>query len=244
MGQTPVELSHPIHPVSPCPRVSLRLRKPGIELTLDRLTIQATVHWPIAFLTASFSLDTLQHFTPGFFERAAGGSKAGGFLAKFIPPASTVSALSVYSHAAGIAFAGVSIATGLGELYGMWKGQAEQKGGWFVALKDAYTADSDDLAANKLKTTITHASMNDAVGEYLLVGPSSSIISSYLTPLPPPVSLKQSALLCTTYTSEQLRPICRCPSSMRSCRLPRCPCCSTLRLSEASSSMTTPLAFK
>merc|ERR1712093_728259 len=83
MGQKPVEMSHPIHP--------------------------ATVHWPIAFLTASFTLDTLQTFAPGVF--AANGSSAGkGILATVIPRASMISPM-----------------------------------------------------AHKLKTTISHASMNDMV---------------------------------------------------------------------------------
>lgn len=45
----------------------------------------------------------------------------------------------------------------------MWKGQAGQKGGYIQALKDAYTGDKDDIAAQKLKTTFTHATMNDMV---------------------------------------------------------------------------------
>jgi len=136
MGQKPVEMSHPIHP--------------------------ATVHWPIAFLTASFTLDTLQTFAPGVF--AANGSSAGkGVLATVIPRASMISPMAHYANAAGILFATVSISTGLSELYGMWKGQAQQKGGWLPALKDAYTGDKNDVAAHKLKTTISHASMNDMV---------------------------------------------------------------------------------
>lgn len=123
--------------------------------------VQATVHWPIAFWSASFGLDIAQHFVPGIFVQTTQGS----LLSTIIPPASTVSALSHYANAAGIGFAAISIATGLSELYGMWQAQAEKRGGWMVALKDAYTAPSDDIGATKLKTTLTHASMNDAVSE-------------------------------------------------------------------------------
>jgi hypothetical protein len=64
----------------------------------------------------------------------------------------------------------------------MWRGQAEQKGGYYAALKDAYTSDKDDIAANKLKTTFTHATLNDLVCEwsrpesphFVLSGPSTS----------------------------------------------------------------------
>ena len=76
--------------------------------------------------------------------------------------------MSHYANAAGIAFAAISITTGLSELYGLWKPQAEAKGGWIPALKDAYTGSQNDLAAHKLKTTLTHASMNDAVGKCFL----------------------------------------------------------------------------
>jgi uncharacterized membrane protein len=123
----------------------------------------STVHFPIAFLTGAFTLDTLQRFTPGVFPQNANPAK--GLLSRVIPTASTISPMSHYMNAAGIALSVVSIATGLSELYGMWEGQAKQKGGWMVALKDAYAGDKDDIAATKLKTTITHASMNDITGE-------------------------------------------------------------------------------
>lgn len=70
-----------------------------------------------------------------------------------------------YLNGAGLLFSTVTIATGVAELLGMWRGQAEQKGGYYAALKDAYTSDKDDIAANKLKTTFTHATLNDLVCE-------------------------------------------------------------------------------
>ncbi|KAK9900223.1 hypothetical protein P389DRAFT_187284 [Cystobasidium minutum MCA 4210] len=137
MGQkTPVgEMTHPIHP--------------------------ATVHFPIGLWTASFGLNVLNHFTPGVFPSSA--TSTGGLLARFVPPASSVPMMAHYLNGAGLLFSTVTIATGVSELMGMWRGQAEKKGGYMNALKDAYTSDENDIAANKLKTTITHATLNDAV---------------------------------------------------------------------------------
>jgi hypothetical protein len=138
MGQkTPVgELNHPIHP--------------------------ATVHFPIGLWTASFGLNVLHHFTPGVFPNSASST---GLLTRFIPPLSSVPMMAHYLNGAGLLFSTVTIATGVTELMGMWKGQAEKKGGYMNALKDAYAGDENDIAAHKLKTTITHATMNDAVCE-------------------------------------------------------------------------------
>lgn len=134
MGQTPVELSHPIHP--------------------------ATVHFPIAMLSGAFALDALQQFAPSIFQQASSAGPA-GLLSRIIPPAHIVPPLAHFMNAAGIATASISIATGVTELLGMLKGQAAQKGGYYNAIKDAYTGSSEDVQAIKLKTTITHASMNE-----------------------------------------------------------------------------------
>lgn len=136
MGKkTPVgEMSHPIHP--------------------------ATVHFPIGLWTASFGLNVLNHFTPGVFPTKVSSS---GILSRFVPPLAAVPVMAHYLNGAGLLFSTVTIASGVSELMGMWKGQAEQKGGYMNALKDAYAGDKDDIPANKLKTTISHATMNDLV---------------------------------------------------------------------------------
>ena len=152
MGQVPVELSHPIHP--------------------------ATVHFPIAFMTAQFTLDALQHFTPGIFPQvssAVAATSTGSIFSRLIPPASIVSPASMYLGGAGVAFSLISIATGLSELYGMVKGQTQEKGSLIKTIKDAYTAPESDVAATKLKTTLTHASLNDITGE-----PSHILNPAYL----------------------------------------------------------------
>lgn len=136
MGQTPVELSHPIHPM--------------------------TVHMPIAFLGAQFALDTLQHFTPGLFPSVTASASGSSLLSRVIPPAGLISPASMYLGGAGVVFGLVSIATGISELLGMARGQQKQKGSLIKTIKDAYTAPESDVAATKLKTTITHASLNDA----------------------------------------------------------------------------------
>lgn len=160
---------HVRHPASPPLPITFCYIPPPFPSTPYR-NPQATVHWPIAFLTTSFTLDTLQTLTPGIFATSAKslGATGGGareLLASVLPRASMISPIAHYANAAGILFGALSISTGATELYGMWKGQAEQKGGWIPALRDAYKADENDVAANKLKTTITHASMNDLVGE-------------------------------------------------------------------------------
>lgn len=140
MGQAPVEISHPIHP--------------------------ATVHLPISFIGAQLALDTLQHFTPGIFPSgtAVSATASSGLLTRLIPPASITSPASMYLGGAGVAFGLVSIATGISELLGMIRGQQKQKGSLVQVIKDAYTAPESDVAATKLKTTISHASLNDITG--------------------------------------------------------------------------------
>lgn len=120
----------------------------------------ATVHFPIGLWTASFTLNAANHFTPGIFPKSVSQS---GFLSRFVPPSAAVPVLAHYLNGAGLIFSTVTIATGVAELMGMWKGQAEKKGGYMNALKDAYTGDKDDIAASKLKTTFTHATLNDLV---------------------------------------------------------------------------------
>lgn len=124
----------------------------------------ATVHFPIAFWGTSFALNAANYFTPGIFPKAVSQS---GLLTRFMPPLAAVPVIAHYANGAGLLTATVSIATGVSELMGMWKGQADQKGGYMNALKDAYAGDPNDMAAVKLKTTFTHATLNDLVCRYL-----------------------------------------------------------------------------
>ncbi|KAK4685081.1 hypothetical protein P7C73_g5072, partial [Tremellales sp. Uapishka_1] len=109
----------------------------------------STVHWPIAFLTASFGLTTLSLLPPSFMPT---------FI---LPPPATLPALAHYSAGAGVLFAMPSIATGLGEAYEMTREQLKAKGNWGTVLSDAW--EMKDNAGRKLKMTVKHASMNDMV---------------------------------------------------------------------------------
>jgi uncharacterized membrane protein len=111
----------------------------------------ATVHFPIGFLTLSFALDTLQ-LLPAVTH--------GLTYLKVFPPAAVVNTLSHYTGAAGLLSAVPSILTGLSELYGMWKGQVEEKG---LKGSVADAAVKKDIKGEKLKTTLTHATLNDIV---------------------------------------------------------------------------------
>ncbi|GAA6055919.1 hypothetical protein JCM3770_002360 [Rhodotorula araucariae] len=112
----------------------------------------ATVHFPIGLLSISFALDALQ---------LAPALSHGLNYLKLLPPAAVINTLSHYTGAAGMLAALPSIATGLAELYGMWSGQAKQKGEVKKTLADA--AVKRDIAGEKLKTTLTHATLNDIV---------------------------------------------------------------------------------
>ncbi|GAA6035731.1 hypothetical protein JCM8097_005673 [Rhodosporidiobolus ruineniae] len=111
----------------------------------------ATVHFPIGFLSLSLGLDALQ---------IAPALTKGLTYLKVLPPAAVVNTISHYTGAAGLLFALPAIATGVSELYGMWKGQAEQKG---LKGSVADAAVKKDVAGEKLKTTLTHATLNDLV---------------------------------------------------------------------------------
>ncbi|GAA6007408.1 hypothetical protein JCM10207_006331 [Rhodosporidiobolus poonsookiae] len=111
----------------------------------------ATVHFPIGLLSISFGLDALQ---------LAPALTSGLNYLKVLPPAAVVNTLSHYTGAAGILFALPSILTGISELYGMWKGQAQQKG---LKGSAADAAVKKDVAGEKLKVTLTHATLNDIV---------------------------------------------------------------------------------
>jgi uncharacterized membrane protein len=121
------------------------------DLSLPFLHHSATVHFPIGFLTLSFALDTLQ-LLPAVTH--------GLTYLKVFPPAAVVNTLSHYTGAAGLLSAVPSILTGLSELYGMWKGQVEEKG---LKGSVADAAVKKDIKGEKLKTTLTHATLNDIV---------------------------------------------------------------------------------
>jgi uncharacterized membrane protein len=81
-----------------------------------------------------------------------------------LPPTSLIRPLAHYSGAAGAIFALPAIATGLSELYTMWRAGVQNThsvGAIAGDLKDSYMADK--VHSEKIRTTLTHASMNDAV---------------------------------------------------------------------------------
>ncbi|GAA5986860.1 hypothetical protein JCM10908_000926 [Rhodotorula pacifica] len=112
----------------------------------------ATVHYPIGLLSISFGLDALQ---------LAPWLTSGLTWLKVMPPAAAVNVLSHYTGAAGLIAALPTLASGIAELYGMWQGQAESKGSVQDAGKDAIA--KKDVAGEKLKVTLTHATLNDIV---------------------------------------------------------------------------------
>ncbi|BGP54883.1 hypothetical protein JCM8202_003392 [Rhodotorula sphaerocarpa] len=112
----------------------------------------ATVHYPIGLLSISFGLDALQ---------LAPLLTSGLTWLKVMPPAAVVNTLSHYTGAAGLLSAIPTVLSGLAELYGMWRGQAQSKGSAKTAGKDA--AKKKNVAGEKLKVTLTHAALNDAV---------------------------------------------------------------------------------
>jgi hypothetical protein len=80
------------------------------------------------------------------------------------PPPATLSMLSHYAGAAGLLFAVPTLATGIGELYGMWRGQVKRTETTTAVAKDAISATQNSaIAGQKLRTTLTHASLNDLV---------------------------------------------------------------------------------
>ncbi|GAA5918015.1 hypothetical protein JCM6882_007590, partial [Rhodosporidiobolus microsporus] len=111
----------------------------------------ATVHFPIGFLSLSLGLDALQ---------VAPALSSGLTYLKILPPTALLNQLSHYTGAAGILFSLPSLATGLSELYGMWTGQAKDKGAQ-ESVEDV--AREKDVKGEKLKTTMMHAGLNDLV---------------------------------------------------------------------------------
>lgn len=83
-------------------------------------------------------------------------------IAALLPNTTILSTTSHVALAAGLLLALPSVATGLSELYEMWKGQSMQKG-FKKATMDAFDPNVDDPAADKLFTTIRHAGTMDTV---------------------------------------------------------------------------------
>jgi hypothetical protein len=106
-------------------------------------------------LSISFMLDTLQ-LVPGV---AASLTRLG-----IMPPPALLAPLAHYAGAAGVLAAMPTIATGLGELYNMWRGQVQDTrttGTIAKDLKGSYQ--SEAIQGQKIRTTLTHASLNDLV---------------------------------------------------------------------------------
>ncbi|GJN89537.1 hypothetical protein Rhopal_002524-T1 [Rhodotorula paludigena] len=112
----------------------------------------ATVHYPIGLLSIAFTLDALQ---------LAPALTSGLTWLKIMPPAAVVNTISHYTGAAGLLAALPAVATGVMELYGMWTGQTKQKGDVKTTVSDA--VEKKDVAGEKLRTTLTHATLNDIV---------------------------------------------------------------------------------
>jgi hypothetical protein len=103
----------------------------------------------IQFLSASFGITTLQLLPASFLPTS------------LLPPLSTLTALAHYSAGAGALTALPAIITGFGEAYELIRVQVRQKGSLSKVLEDAWYL--RDEGGKKVKTTITHASMNDLV---------------------------------------------------------------------------------
>lgn len=106
-------------------------------------------------LSVSFFLDTLQLF-PDVAETLYKNS--------LLPPTNTISALSHYAGAAGLLAALPTLATGIAELYGMWRGNVQDVSTVSEAAKSTANAPrKNNIGGEKLRTTLTHASINDLV---------------------------------------------------------------------------------
>ena len=78
-----------------------------------------------------------------------------------LPAQATLPALAHYSAVAGVVTALPSLITGFGEGYELIRAQYLQKGSWSKLLDDSWNM--RDIGGQKVKHTVTHASMNDAV---------------------------------------------------------------------------------
>ncbi|GAA5864465.1 hypothetical protein JCM1840_000509 [Sporobolomyces johnsonii] len=112
----------------------------------------ATVHYPIGLFSLSFALDALQvlpHLARGLT------------WLKLMPPAAVVNTISHYACGARLLMAGPTVLSGAWELFKMWKGQIKEKQTIKATVTDAI--EKKDIAGEKLKVTLTHATLNDVV---------------------------------------------------------------------------------
>jgi hypothetical protein len=102
------------------------------------------------FLSASFGITSL-NFVP-----------ASLYPASLLPGPAALASLAYYSAAAGTLTALPAIVTGLGEAYELIRKDYKERGSsWKEVANAAWT--QKDTGGQKVKTTMTHASLNDAV---------------------------------------------------------------------------------
>jgi hypothetical protein len=103
----------------------------------------------------SFSLDALQ-LAPSI------ASTLSSF--NLLPPTSLLRPIAHYAGAGGVLFALPAIATGVSELYNMWRGQVKHTQSTGAIAKDLKdSAQADAIQGEKIRNTLTHASLNDVV---------------------------------------------------------------------------------
>nr|XP_031859241.1 uncharacterized protein CI109_005269 [Kwoniella shandongensis]KAA5526313.1 hypothetical protein CI109_005269 [Kwoniella shandongensis] len=122
---------------------------PNSDLAMGHPIHPATVHWPIAFLSATFSLSALTLLPPSYYPSS------------FLPAQAVIPSLAHYSAAAGVITAIPAIITGLGEGYELIRAQYLIKGSWTKLFDDAWNM--KDEGGRKVKMTVKHASLNDIV---------------------------------------------------------------------------------
>lgn len=123
-------------------------RRPSIPFSKND-ELMLTFPLPRQFLSAHFSFTTLALVPAAYYPTA------------ILPPMGTLPALAHYSAAAGVLTAIPSLVTGFGEGYELIRNQYMIKGSWKKVVDDAWNL--KDVGGEKVKTTVTHASMNDAV---------------------------------------------------------------------------------
>ncbi|WRT64421.1 uncharacterized protein IL334_001353 [Kwoniella shivajii] len=122
---------------------------PNSELAMGHPIHPATVHWPIAFLTAAFSISSLDLVPSSLYPSS------------ILPAPSTLSVLGFYAAGAGVLTAVPAIITGVGEAYELIRKEYKEKGDWSKVVDSAWNM--KDTGGRKVKMTIKHASMNDMV---------------------------------------------------------------------------------
>ncbi|WWC58884.1 uncharacterized protein I303_101429 [Kwoniella dejecticola CBS 10117] len=110
----------------------------------------ATVHWPIAFLTLSFGITSLDLLPLSLYPTSV------------LPPRATLGTLALYSAGAGVVSALPAIITGAGEAYELVRKEYKEKGeNWGKVIDSAFNM--KDTGGRKVKMTVKHASLNDMV---------------------------------------------------------------------------------